>query len=57
MSPDHSKYRADNQRCFISGIQGTHPIRVGIAYFYRGHYIYSIAGLPIEPQAFATKGR
>jgi hypothetical protein len=32
-------------------------MRVGIAYFYRGHYIYSIARTPIEPQPFATKGR
>ncbi|KAF2653284.1 hypothetical protein K491DRAFT_718216 [Lophiostoma macrostomum CBS 122681] len=57
MPVDSSKYRADNTDCLISGVQGAQNMRVGIAYFYRGHYIYSLARTPLEPQPFATKGR
>ena len=32
-----------------------HPLRVGIAYWYRGHYLYGAALNPVEPQPFATK--
>lgn len=45
------------QRVRISGFYGYHPLRTGIAYWYRGHYLYSKAGTPIEPQPFGTKGR
>jgi hypothetical protein len=39
----------------ISGIEGKHPIRVGVAYWYRGHYLYGPHGNPIEAVPFATK--
>jgi hypothetical protein len=39
----------------ISGIRGKHPIRVGVAYWYRGHFLYGSHGNPVEPVAFATK--
>lgn len=39
----------------ISGIQGRHPISVGVAYWYRGHFLYGPHGNPVEPIPFATK--
>jgi hypothetical protein len=39
----------------ISGIRGRHPIETGVAYWYRGHYLYGIYGNPLEPVSFATK--
>jgi hypothetical protein len=39
----------------ISGFYGMHLIETGIAYWYRGHYMYSTAGIPVEPIPFATK--
>ncbi|KAJ4305260.1 hypothetical protein N0V90_000791 [Kalmusia sp. IMI 367209] len=47
--------KANNMRVFISGFVGMHPIEIGVAYWHRGHYIYSAAGIPIEPIQFATK--
>ncbi|KAF1920942.1 hypothetical protein BDU57DRAFT_534663 [Ampelomyces quisqualis] len=48
--------RAQGQRVYISGIQGQHTLEVGVAYHYRGHYIYALpAGNPIEPVPFSTK--
>lgn len=49
--------KPDKTRCHISGFLGSHPLRLGIAYYYRGHYIYSQARTPIEPQVFSTKGK
>lgn len=40
---------------YISSFHSRHPIELGVAYWFRGHYLYSIAGLPIEPIPFATK--
>ena len=45
----------DTMRVHISGVEGMHPLRVGIAYWYRGHYLYGAALNPVEPQPFATK--
>ncbi|KAF2787432.1 hypothetical protein K505DRAFT_396698 [Melanomma pulvis-pyrius CBS 109.77] len=42
-------------RVYISGFHGQHAIEVGVAYWYRGHYIYGPARNPIEPLQFATK--
>ena len=47
-------YTTDMQ-VYISGIQGLHPLAVGVAYWYRGHYLYSAAGVPIIPEPFSTK--
>ncbi|KAL5439466.1 hypothetical protein PMIN06_003873 [Paraphaeosphaeria minitans] len=47
--------KAKGMEVYISGFYGAHPIETGIAYWYRGHYVYSRAGVPIEPIQFATK--
>lgn len=47
--------KAKGMEVNISGFHGVHPIETGIAYWYRGHYIYSKAGVPVEPIPFATK--
>jgi hypothetical protein len=47
--------KAQGQRVFVSGIQGQQTLEVGVAYHYRGHYIYGTAGNPIEPVPFSTK--
>lgn len=44
-----------SMKVYISGFQGPHPITTGVAYWYRGHYLYSSAGVPVEPIPFATK--
>ncbi|USP73972.1 hypothetical protein yc1106_01246 [Curvularia clavata] len=44
------------QRVYISGFKHTHNLTVGVAYFYRGHYLYAYPQRnPIEPIAFSTK--
>ena len=40
---------------FISGFRGLHPIEVGIAYFYRGHHLYSPGLDPVKPEQFTTR--
>ena len=47
----------DNMLVYISGFHGLHPLSVGTVYHYRGHYLYSQALLPIEPQPYPTKGK
>ncbi|KAL1591899.1 hypothetical protein SLS60_011491 [Paraconiothyrium brasiliense] len=47
--------RAKGMEVHISGFHGMHPIETGVAYWYRGHYMYSNAGIPVEPVPFATK--
>jgi hypothetical protein len=47
--------KAKGMEVNISGFYGMHPIETGIAYWYRGHYMYSTAGIPVEPIPFATK--
>lgn len=64
--PPHHRHRTamevkpeNTMRVYISGLKGTHSLRVGIAYWYRGHYLYAVNDTrnPIEPQTFATKGK
>jgi hypothetical protein len=51
-----ARLKATRQRVFISGIEGSHTLEVGVAYHYRGHFIYAYpAGNPIEPVPFSTK--
>jgi hypothetical protein len=51
-----ARLKATKQRVFISGIEGSHTLEVGVAYHYRGHFIYAYpAGNPIEPIPFSTK--
>ncbi|KAF2267955.1 hypothetical protein CC78DRAFT_590193 [Lojkania enalia] len=45
----------EDLKCYISGIEGLHPIRVGVAYYYRGHYIYGRSMNPLEPLPYSTK--
>jgi hypothetical protein len=47
--------KANKMRPFISGFHGQHAMEVGVAYWYRGHYLYGPARNPIEPLQFATK--
>ncbi|KNG46943.1 hypothetical protein DDE82_006356 [Stemphylium lycopersici] len=51
-----ARQKATQQRVFISGLKGTHTLEKGVAYHYRGHFIYAYpAGNPIEPVPFSTK--
>ncbi|KAH6859072.1 hypothetical protein BKA58DRAFT_449489 [Alternaria rosae] len=51
-----ARIRATKQRVFISGLKGDHTLETGVAYHYRGHFIYAYpAGNPIEPVPFSTK--
>jgi hypothetical protein len=52
-----AKAKAKGQLVFISGLQGLHTLETGVAYHYRGHYVYSYpAGTPILPVPFSTSG-
>ncbi|PSN66755.1 hypothetical protein BS50DRAFT_666735 [Corynespora cassiicola Philippines] len=55
-SAGNAQYKASKKiKVYISGLMGLHPLEKGIAYYYRGHYIYGQALNPIEPMPFATK--
>ncbi|KAF1836990.1 hypothetical protein BDW02DRAFT_545057 [Decorospora gaudefroyi] len=46
------------QRVYVSGLAGSHELETGVAYYYRGHYLYACpAGTPIEPVPYSTKNR
>jgi hypothetical protein len=48
--------KAQGQRVYISGLSGHHTLETGVAYHYRGHYVYSYPqGMPIDPVPFQTK--
>ncbi|KAF2852187.1 hypothetical protein T440DRAFT_488295 [Plenodomus tracheiphilus IPT5] len=48
--------QARNQPVYISGIKGQHSLETGVAYYYRGHHIYSAAAAnPIDPIPFSTR--
>tara|TARA_R110002003_G_scaffold39_19_gene2555 strand:+ start:2644 stop:3876 length:1233 start_codon:yes stop_codon:yes gene_type:complete len=48
--------KAKGQRVYVSGVQGQVSLETGVAYHYRGHYVYAYpAGTPIEPIPFQTK--
>ncbi len=50
----HSK--ATSTYVYISGLSGHHTLEVGLAYYYRGHYIYAYpAGTLIEPIPYSTR--
>lgn len=44
-----------SMRVYISGFTDKHPIETGVAYFYRGHYLYGAIGNPTTPVTFASK--
>lgn len=46
----------NQQQVYISGFQHIHSLTVGVAYYYRGHYLYAYPQRnPIEPVPFSTK--
>ncbi|KAH9871684.1 hypothetical protein J1614_005939 [Plenodomus biglobosus] len=54
--PERRAEHSRHQRVYISGIRGQHSLEVGVAYYYRGHHIYSAAAAnPIEPTPFSTR--
>ncbi|KAF1842043.1 uncharacterized protein K460DRAFT_294136 [Cucurbitaria berberidis CBS 394.84] len=54
-SPLEQAARSQMQRVYISGLEGHHSLEVGVAYHYRGHFIYAFpAGTPIEPIPYST---
>ncbi|KAL1799735.1 hypothetical protein ACET3X_000077 [Alternaria dauci] len=51
-----ARLKATGQRVYISGLKGHHTLETGVAYHYRGHFIYAFpASNPIEPVPFSTK--
>ncbi|KAG9192927.1 hypothetical protein G6011_11661 [Alternaria panax] len=51
-----ARLKATKQHVYISGLKGHHTLETGVAYHYRGHFIYAFpAGNPIEPVPFSTK--
>ncbi|KAH6616331.1 hypothetical protein C7974DRAFT_416477 [Boeremia exigua] len=41
---------------YISGIAGAHPLATGLAYYYRGHYLYACPGRTLlEPLPFSVR--
>lgn len=50
-----ARRKVESQRVYISGFIGHHPLDVGVAYWYRGHYIYAFPnGNIIQPVSFST---
>ena len=48
--------KALNTRVYVSGLKGDHTLETGLAYYYRGHYLYSHpGGTLIEPVPYSTK--
>jgi hypothetical protein len=50
-----ARIKAQKQRVYISGLTGQHSLETGVAYHYRGHYIYAPALNPIEPVPYSTR--
>lgn len=50
-----ARLKAQTQCVYISGLKGHHSLETGVAYHYRGHFIYACsAGNPIVPVAYST---
>ncbi|KAG9207008.1 hypothetical protein G6514_000299 [Epicoccum nigrum] len=51
-----AREKALNTRVYVSGLRGDHNLETGLAYYYRGHYLYSFpGGALIEPIPYSTK--
>ncbi|KAF2633856.1 hypothetical protein BU25DRAFT_465081 [Macroventuria anomochaeta] len=51
-----ARERAQHTHVYISGLSGHHTLERGLAYYYRGHYIYAYpAGNLIEPIPYSTR--
>ncbi|KAK1911463.1 hypothetical protein P3342_012764 [Pyrenophora teres f. teres] len=51
-----ARHKAIHQKVYISGIKGYHTLETGVAYHYRGHFVYAYpACVPIEPVPYSTK--
>lgn len=51
-----ARRKALHIQVYISGLSGQHTLEVGLAYYYRGHYIYACpASNLIEPIPYSTR--
>lgn len=51
-----AREKALQTHVYISGLSGHHTLQTGLAYYYRGHYIYAYpAGNLIEPIPYSTR--
>ncbi|KAF1932578.1 uncharacterized protein M421DRAFT_416202 [Didymella exigua CBS 183.55] len=51
-----ARRKALETRVYISSLSGDHSLEVGLAYYYRGHYIYAApTGNLIEPIPYSTR--
>lgn len=51
-----ARFKALHTHVYISGLKGYHTLELGLAYYYRGHYIYAYpAGNLIEPIPYSTR--
>jgi hypothetical protein len=51
-----ARHKALSTYVYISGLTGVHKLETGLAYYYRGHYIYAYpAGNLIEPIPYSTR--
>ncbi|KAI1678989.1 hypothetical protein KJE20_11171 [Pyrenophora tritici-repentis] len=51
-----ARHKAIHQKVYIGGVKGCHTLETGVAYHYRGHFVYAYpAGVPVEPVPYSTK--
>ena len=51
-----AREKALKTRVYVSGLQGDHTLETGLAYYYRGHYLFSHpGGTLIKPIPYSTK--
>jgi hypothetical protein len=51
-----ARHKALHTHVYISGLRGTHTLETGLAYYYRGHYMYAYpAGNLVEPIPYSTR--
>ncbi|KAF9697110.1 hypothetical protein EKO04_004659 [Ascochyta lentis] len=51
-----AREKALHTRVYVSGLEGHHTLEVGLAYYYRGHYMYACpAANLIEPIPYSTR--
>ncbi|KAF2872156.1 hypothetical protein BDV95DRAFT_594415 [Massariosphaeria phaeospora] len=58
MADDNTLIRkpdAKNMLVYISRLTGIHAVEIGVAYYYRGHYLYEPNGNPVVPVPFTSK--
>ncbi|KAJ4382444.1 hypothetical protein N0V86_002779 [Didymella sp. IMI 355093] len=51
-----ARRKALQTHVYISGLRGVHTLETGLAYYYRGHYMYAYpAGNLVEPTPYSTR--